>query len=366
MLISAMTNPFFSRDIQPDFEGLIRCIRRDGLPNRVHFIELFLDGEMQQAVCDRFALAHGLDKSDPYFDLRRQIAIQRFLGYDYVRCGIDNFNMLVNRGVADDTAGLQRSGGRSFVDEHTGPIANWKDFERYPWPKVSELSTRSLEWYEKNLPDDMCVIGSGGFAHYAEYMLWLMGYESLCFALYEQRDLVAAIMDRLREIYRGIIKRILQFQRVKIIWGSDNMGFRSGTLVSPDDLREFVLPGHREMAAASHTAGRPYLLHSCGQITAIMEDLIENVRIDARHSFEDTIEPVTEAKRKYGGRIAILGGIDVDFLCRSTGEQVRQRVRQTLDVCMTGGGYCLGTGNSVTNYIPADNYLAMQDEGRRW
>jgi len=144
------------------------------------------------------------------------------------------------------------------------------------------------------------------------------------------------------------------------------MGFRSGTLISPDDLRAFVLPGHREMAQAAHEAGRPYLLHCCGQIRSIMLDLIDDVKIDARHSFEDTIEPVVEAKRKYGNRIAILGGIDVDFLCRSTPDQVRQRVRQTLDLCMPGGGYCLGTGNSVANYIPMDNYLAMLDEGRRW
>ncbi len=33
---------------------------------------------------------------------------------------------------------------------------------------------------------------------------------------------------------------------------------------------------------------------------------------------------------------------------------------------MPGGGYCLGTGNSVANYIPLDNYLAMVDEGRRY
>ena len=41
-------------------------------------------------------------------------------------------------------------------------------------------------------------------------------------------------------------------------------------------------------------------------------------------------------------------------------------MRHTLDLCMPGGGYCLGTGNSVANYIPLDNYLAMLDEGRRW
>jgi uroporphyrinogen decarboxylase len=71
-------------------------------------------------------------------------------------------------------------------------------------------------------------------------------------------------------------------------------------------------------------------------------------------------------KRKYGKRLSLLGGIDVDFLCRSDEKAIRERVRRTLDVCQPGGGYCLGTGNSVTNYIPLDSYLAMVDEGRMY
>jgi uroporphyrinogen decarboxylase len=120
------------------------------------------------------------------------------------------------------------------------------------------------------------------------------------------------------------------------------------------------------MAEMSHEAGRPYLLHSCGDLEEIMEDLIEDVEIDALHSFEDAIEPFSETYGKHGDRIALLGGIDVDFLCRATEEQIRARVRQTLELCMEGGGFCLGSGNSVANYIPVDNYLAMMDEGRRF
>ena len=175
-----------------------------------------------------------------------------------------------------------------------------------------------------------------------------------------------AISRKLLDIYDVVIRRLLEFDRVKIIWGSDDMGFRGGPLISPDDLREFVFPGHKLMASLSHQAGRPYLLHSCGNLDLIMEDLIEKVGIDARHSFEDTIENVVAANKRYGKSIAILGGIDVDFLCRSSEQEIRSRVRQTLDECMPGGGYCLGSGNSVANYIPLDNYLVMLDEGRKY
>ena len=359
-----MTSPFIV-DIQPDWQAFVACIWRTGTPRRVHNIELFLDGEVQEAVCQRYDLLRGLDRNDPYFDLQRQIRIQRFLGYDYVRCGVENLDMPLKHSYTADTADLKRGGGRAYMEEHVGPITNWAEYEAYPWPDPNKATTRALEWYERNLPDDMCVIASGGFAHFAEMLTWSMGYETLCYALYDQRDLVTEISNRLIAIYRVVLGRMLEFSRVKVVWGSDDMGFKSGTLISPDDTREFILPGHKLMAQMAHDAGRPYLLHTCGKMAPIMPDLIDDVKIDARHSFEDVIEPVTLAKQRYGDRIALLGGIDLDFLCRASEDQVRRRVRDTLAACQPGGGYCLGTGNSVANYIPLDNYLAMLDEGRK-
>ena len=357
---------FLKQKITPDWQGLVDCILRKGTPPRVHHIELFLDYEVKDIICNRFHLLENLDASDPYYHHRKEMIIQRFLGYDYLRCSLDDFNMPLDKLVVEDTAGVRREGGREYINEQKGPITTWEEFEKYPWPDPDKCPTLSLEWYEKNLPEEMCIIGSGGFAHFAEYLTWLMGYETLCYSLFENRRLVKAISERLIGIYEKSLSRMLEFERVKIIWGSDDMGFRGGPLISPEDLREFVLPGHRLMADMSHRAGRPYLLHSCGNIEMIMEDLIGDVKIDARHSFEDVIEDVVTASNRYGDRIALLGGIDVDFLCRADEMQVRKRVRETLDACMDGGGYCLGTGNSVANYIPIDNYLAMLDEGRRY
>ena len=361
-----MPDALLSRQVAPDWEAFIRNIRREGTPARVHGIELFLDTEVQDAICARCPVLNGLDPSAPDYAHRKQIALQRFLGYDYVRYGIDMVDFPMNRVVTEDTAENRRSQGRTYIDEHTGPITSWAEFEAYPWPDPAGIRTAGLEWLERNLPDDMCVVGSGGFGHIAEFINWLMGYETLCVALFEQRDLVRAISDRVNAFFEEAARRILQFDRVKALWGSDDLGHRSGPLISPKDLREFVLPGHKRLSEMAHAAGRPYLLHSCGNLTTIMADLIEDVRIDAKHSFEDTIEDVREDKRVYGDRIALLGGIDVDFLCTASEPAIRKRVRDTLEVCMPGGGYCLGTGNSVANYIPVENYLVMLDEGRRY
>jgi uroporphyrinogen decarboxylase len=356
----------FSVPVTPDWQGLVDSILHKGTPKRVHHIELFLDWEVQQAVWRRFDFGGELYSTDPIANAQRQITIQRFLGYDFVRCPVQGLEIQFNYHDTPDTADLKRSNGRHYMDEHRGPVTTWQEYEAFPWPTASQLSTQALEWFDKNLPEDMGIIASGGFAHFAEYLTWLFGYESLCYALYDQRDLVKAISDKLIELYKAALEQILQFKCVKVVWGSDDMGFNTGTLISPNDLREFVLPGHKLMAEMSHAVGRPYILHACGNLTNIMPDLIDDVRIDGKHSFEDNIERVEEVKDTYGQRIALLGGIDLDFLCRSDEQAVRQRVRRTLDKCLPGGGYCLGTGNSVANYIPLDNYLAMVDEGRRY
>jgi uroporphyrinogen decarboxylase len=59
-----------------------------------------------------------------------------------------------------------------------------------------------------------------------------------------------------------------------------------------------------------------------GNLAEVMEDIIEDMRYDGRHSYEDAIPPVEDACEKYGGRIAIPGGIDVDSLCRAAPEDI--------------------------------------------
>jgi len=365
-----MPTPPFRINVVPDWQGLLKCLRREGTPARVHFIELFLDPEVQEEICKRYDLLTGMDAGDPFFLHRRQIILQNFLGYDYVMYpesigeSVDSRLTLPER-ITADSAGLVRKGGRAYREEHKGPITSWKEFEAYPWPDPQADGTRSLDWFQDNLPENMCLIG-GLVGSIYENLSFLMGYETLCYALKDQRDLVAAISQRLIEMYCKEVERLLQFDRVKMIWASDDMGFRSSLSISPKDLREFILPGHKRLAQMVHDAGRLYLLHSCGELSKIMEDLIRDVKIDAKHSFEDTILDVCEAKKLWGDRLSLLGGLDINFLCLATAEQVRTRVNDTLDRCFPGGGYCLGTGNSVANYIPLDNYLAMLDAGRNY
>lgn len=352
-----------AQPVQPDWEGLVADIRREGTPERVHHLELFHDRQVEDAIIERFDLEDGLNPNAPDYQRLRHLKLCRFIGLDFVRVDIVDQDWSFHNDLTNDTAAFSK-GQRDFRDEHRGPITNWDEFGQFPWPDPdAPEASRELEWWQENLPDDMCIATVGG--SFCEYLTWLMGYETLCFALYDDRDLVAAIADRIYGYFEAINRRYLEFDRVKLFFPSDDMGFKGGTLISPDDLRQFALPGHKMTARMAHLAGCPCILHSCGKLDEIIDDLVDDCEIDGKHSFEDTIEDVRHLKRHgYGSRIALLGGIDVDFLCRADEDAIRQRVRDTLDVCQPGGGYCLGTGNSVANYIPLDNYLAMVDEGR--
>jgi uroporphyrinogen decarboxylase len=146
------------------------------------------------------------------------------------------------------------------------------------------------------------------------------------------------------------------------LWLGDDLGYKTSTILSPRHLRQFIFPVQKKLAAIAHAHNMPFMLHSCGNLERILPELIEDVGIDARHSFEDAIIPVGESKRRWGDRIAILGGVDMDFLCRSTEDEVRAYTRRVIEECAPGGGYALGTGNTVANYIPVRNYLAMVQE----
>ena len=69
--------------------------------------------------------------------------------------------------------------------------------------------------------------------------------------------------------------------------------------------------------------------------------------------------PVEKAYLKWGREIAILGGIDLDFVCRSSCEAIQQRARAMMTLASRNGGYALGTGNSVPDYVDDDKYFAL-------
>ena len=186
----------------------------------------------------------------------------------------------------------------------------------------------------------------------------------MCFKLYEDRDLVCAVIEKVGTFYLQVAEALCDFTRFGAINIGDDMGHKSSTLIRPDDLRELFIPWQRRVIGAAHARGKLGFFHVCGQVEAIMEDLIETVGIDARHSTQDVVEPIAVGKARWGGRIALLGGVDVDVITRARPDQMGPYVREILEVCVPGGGFAFGVGNWVADTIPFENYLAMLEAAR--
>ena len=144
----------------------------------------------------------------------------------------------------------------------------------------------------------------------------------------------------------------------------DDLGFKNSTLLPPETIIEHILPQYRRVIDIVHRGGRKFLLHSCGNIFSIMEEILA-CGIDAKHSNEDQIAPFEEWIERYNDRIGLFGGIDVDVLCQHSYDEVFRRVLEagTRYRSMTRG-WGLGTGNSIPEYVPVDGFMGMIDAAR--
>lgn len=341
------------------FDLIRQAITRQGVPAQVPVYEHGVDLPI---ISDIMGTSfEGLDYSKPD-DLvafwGKLVDFYDQMGYPALTCemGIRFAHIFSGQSEHDDLADRVK---RGWVDEHGGPIRTWADLENPDyWPDVDHaFDYATFQRVCDKLPPRMKIIGgaSGGPFEHASF---LMGLENLCVMLYDDPEFADVLFDKIGRTVSGVAERLAKLDAVGIYRFGDDLGYKSSTMLAPDVLRKHVFPWYRRTVDAVHAAGKPFLLHSCGKLDDVMDDII-GCGVDGKHSFEDVILPVAEAKAKWGDRIALFGGIDVDFLARSTPEEVREYTLRVLEACAPSGGYAAGSGNTITSYVPVKNYLAM-------
>jgi len=347
----------------PDAREMIDILAGRSTSRRVPLIEYIVDDVIVRPVLTdllgRQWHPWGTDRTSQGRYLENMIAFWSHMGYDVVRFEI-GLPFRERMELIEDASPFS-SGQRSWPDEHTGTVTSWREFEEYAWPEVSAFDFFPYQYLNDHLPEGMGLIACHAGGVY-EHLSWIMSFEGLCTAIYEDPALVKAVTEALGQRMVAFYRHLLELDRLVAVFPGDDMGYRTSTMVSPDTLRSLILPWHKSFAAMAHQRDLPYYLHSCGNILAIMEDLIEDVRIDGKHSFEDAIIPVEDFQAKFGSRIAVLGGVDINILGGDDPGAVRRRVRHLLEHCGSRGRYAIGSGNSIPSYVSLPNYLAMIDE----
>jgi uroporphyrinogen decarboxylase len=260
--------------------------------------------------------------------------------------------------------------GHGAIFGGKGPIQNQADLERYPWDELQErywaLADPKFAALGRNLPDGMKALGGVGNG-VLEISEDLVGFESLAYLLADEPETYAELYRRIGALMLDIWKEFLRryADNFVICRFGDDLGFRSSTLISPKLIRQHILPQYQPIIGLIKGKGKPFLWHSCGRIFQVMEDAIA-LGINAKHSNEDAIAPFDDWIARYGNQIGLLGGIDLDVLCRKAPTEI-------VDDVYTKGrrfraaarGYALGSGNSIPDYVPVEGYLAMIEAARR-
>ena len=338
---------------EPDFEKFAAVIRGDKMPSKVHLFEHEIDEPFQRSL---FSELSDFDfDTDAIGRIRQDIEFRYLAGYDCATLWGSFQNNITVRPLAKEE--------RTWAQEGSGVISSRKDFESIDWDKIRP-DERIGEVYRVNLKPGMRCVMCSPLWH--KVMDVLLGHNNLFMKVIEEPNLVKDIIDAWGEKVYAFYSTYIGENFVGGIFHGDDLGHKTGTLIRPSIIRAMLVPWFKRFSDLAHGKGKIFLLHSCGNIYSLIEDFIEDVGIDAFHSFQDTILPVTEFKRNYGKRIGVLGGVDVDKLARMKEEELRSYLRGILEICMEGGRYAFGSGNSVTDYIPVKNYLIFLEEAKRF
>ena len=319
-------------------------------PARLPIYEHIISPNVMESVLDeKFADLINGDRRDLSEFFRHYCGFFREMTYDVVTFEVSSRKL---------------APGHNALEGGKGVIQSRDDFEKYPWSEIPirywKTAGPRFDALVEALPPGMKAVGgvANGVFEFSEN---LVGLQYLPFMQVDDpelySDLFVRIGDVLLDLWQTLLKRYAEhFATCRF---GDDLGFKSSLLTNPSTVCEHALPQYRRIIEAVHAAGKPFLLHTCGCIFEVMEGIIAT-GIDAKHSNEDAIAPFDEWISRYGNRIGLMGGFDMHFLCANRPDEIfREVVESGRRYRASARGYALGSGNSIPDYVPVDNYLAM-------
>lgn len=338
-----------SKDYKPDYHQIEKVLYNQR-PDRLPLYEHHIDRPFIEKVVGKDLGIQGNMAVDYEEYYRQTIGFWKDMTYDAFDFEAAICDILPGHGA--------------IIGGMKGPIQTRDDFNKYPWediPKIFwETYTPHFEAIRKVLPNGMKAYGGCGYGIF-EASQDLVGYEPLCVMQCMDpelfSDLFVKIGDLWCDLWEGVIKKysdIFVFFRM-----GDDLGHKTSTLLDPVIICEHILPQYKRIIELVHRSRKKFLLHSCGKIFPVMDDIIR-LGIDAKHSNEDQIAPFDTWIEKYNDRIGLFGGFDLNLLILEKPETVfRIVLEKGTYFRKIAKGFGIGSGNSIPEYVPVDGFFAM-------
>jgi uroporphyrinogen decarboxylase len=263
-----------------------------------------------------------------------------------------------------------RTHPRYWVPGHDGLIADRASYERFPWPQPGRSRIMAMANVFDNVSSDEAVRDTlrllpAGMQLIAqtdgilERFTKLMGLETFAYLTHDDPALVAEMFAMGGRLAIGLFEHMAALPGVGALWLADDLAYGSGPLVAPKLMRQMLFPWYRRIAAIAHDADLPLIFHSDGDLGPILDELVD-IGFQALQPIEPNSMDIAALKARYRGRLCLVGNLDLgSTLALGTPQQVRDEVRQRIRAIGPGGGYCVGSSNTVTNYVPLENLRAM-------
>ena len=238
-----------------------------------------------------------------------------------------------------------------------GLIKNREDWENFPkddptkiFIEAKKLFKTILRRKKKSKNPNMCIMAQDDYASVFPPAWQAFGMNAFVRNLKKDPKLIVEILDYSTEIVIGLFKAYSELG-VKIFFEASDLAFRSGPLINPKYVNEYVLPCMKRVTETVHEFGGKIIFHSDGDITSLL-DFIVNSGFDAVHCLEPPYVELKPLKEKYGEKLSFLGNIDTSHvLVNGTKEEVENAVKFTIRNLGQDGGLII----SPTNTHPAMN-----------
>ncbi len=350
----------------PDFANIRKAFLRQGEPACVPPLEFSVDKAIQ---------TQWLGREPKTIDDQAEFFLGA--GYDFVPVDFGMPRLLFQQGgtggwsqaamnVAEGHYGANRdrTSTRVWAEQGAGLITDEASFDNFDWPDPDQEPYHDVARLGEILPREAKVIPLLGYVFAGSWML--MGFERFCLDLADGGDLAARVVRKIGRFHCRVAENLLQFDCVGAVCMPDDVAYSNSLMVRPSFLRKHIFPWHKKIGQMVHAKDLPYLFHGDGRNLPIIDDLIA-CGYNALHPCEPASMDIVELKRSYGDRLCLCGNINLDStLTRGTPQDVEEEVKLRIRTVGPGGGYCCGSSNSVTEYVPLDNYRAMLEATRKY
>jgi uroporphyrinogen decarboxylase len=171
------------------------------------------------------------------------------------------------------------------------------------------------------------------------------------------------LLEAIAEWNLAQVREALRYDIDGVYFG-DDWGQQHGLQIGPRLWREFLRPPLERMFAEVKRAGRFVLIHSCGDVQELFEELL-NMGLDCFNPFQPEVMDVFALLGRYRGRLSFFGGLSTQrTLPYGSPEEVRGETRRLLEAG-AAGGYLFATAHDVEGDVPLPNLLAFIEEVRR-